>query len=263
VRLRQLCRIGATTYDESIGSLLFPGNVLSQQTLQQAVLAMETTLQLEAWQRPFICLRLDGGFGTDENLNWCLQRAYQIIAKGKSGKRANAWGRRVRQWQVILPDQRWIALSPEQLEFCVPTRTIALRWRNKQDQLKHGLLVVTDLDASLTDLSHRYNLRGAAEVAIRADKQGLLLTHRRKRAWVAQEIMILLNDLAHNFITTFRRIVLADTPLAEFGHQRLIQDVFTIPGQAIISNDHLIELQLLDSHPYARILADALPKLWQ
>lgn len=223
---------------------------------------MESTLQIGAWQRPFICLRLDGGFGTDENLNWCLHRKYQLVAKGKSGKRANAWARRVQHWQEILPDRRWIALSPKQHEFCVPTRTIALRWRNKNGQLKHSLLVLTDMDSTLTQLSHLYNLRGAAEVDIRNDKQGLLLTHRRKRSWVAQEILVLLNDLAHNFIIACQRILLADTPLAEFGHLRLIQDVFNMPGNAIIVDDQLIELQLPDSHPYAQTLADALSKLW-
>ena len=223
---------------------------------------MESTLQIAAWQRPAICLRLDGGFGTDENLNWCLQRKYQLVAKGKSGKRANAWARRVQQWQEMLPDRRWIALSPKQHELCVPTRTIALRWRNKKGQLKHSLLILTDLDSTLTELSHLYNLRGAAEVDIRNDKQGLLLTHRRKRSWEAQEILVLLNDLAHNFMIACQRAILADTPLAKFGHQRLIQDVFNMSGNAIIVDDQLVELQLPDSHPYAQTLADALPKLW-
>lgn len=223
---------------------------------------METSLQIKPEQRRFICLRLDGGFGTDDNLRWCLQRRYQLIAKGKSGKRAKAWGRSVQQWHEIIPDQRWIAFSQKQHNLDYPTRTIALRWRNKKGQLKHALLVVTDLSSSLTDLNRLYNLRGAAEVDIRNDKQGLLLTQRRKRSWEAQEIVILLNDLAHNFITAFRRTILADTPLATFGHQRLIQDVFTIPGVATIKDDQLIELQLSDSHPHAKVLAQVLPRLW-
>lgn len=223
---------------------------------------METALRLAPRQRPSICLRLDGGFGTDENLDWCLRRRYQLIAKGKSGKRANAWGRRVRDWQTILPDRRWIALSPQQLQFCRPTRTIALRWRTKRDQLKHALLVVTDLDSSLSELSTQYNLRGAAENNIRDDKQGLLLTHRRKRSWEAQEVLVLLNDMAHNFITTIRREIFYDTPLAHFGHYRLIQDLFSMPGRAIIRHDQLVALQFPVSHPYAHILADVLPRLW-
>lgn len=223
---------------------------------------METSLQIRPWQRRFICLRLDAGFGTDDNLKWCLQRQYQLVAKGKSGKRAQAWGRRVHQWQEVIPNRRWIAISQKQHEFGYPTRTIALRWRNKKGQLKHALLIVTDLYSSLAELNQLYNLRGAAEVDIRNDKQGLLLTQRRKRSWEAQEMIILLNDLAHNLISALRRTILADTPLASLGHQRLIHDVFNMPGIANIQDGQLIELQLSDTHPYAQVLATALPKLW-
>jgi hypothetical protein len=38
------------------------------------------------------------------------------------------------------------------------------------------------------------------QLVVRNDKQGLLLTHRRKRHWNAQETIILLNDLAHNWV---------------------------------------------------------------
>ena len=224
---------------------------------------MEETLRVSPRQRRHICLRLDGGFGTDDNLQWVLQRGYQLIAKSKSGRRAGAWGRQVQQWYELRPDQRWVAIAPRQLPFCVPTRTLALRWRNSKGKLKHALYVVTDLDSPLDAVCHRYDLRGGAEVDIRDDKQGLLLTHRRKRAWYAQEILVLLNDLAHNFISAFRREVLLDTPLAGFGPYRLIQDVFNIPGEVVIQGERLAELRLLETHPYAAIIAEALPRLWQ
>jgi len=246
-----------------VASLLYPGNTLSEQVLQEALWRLETTLQLSPAQRQQTCLRLDGGFGTDANLNWLLKRGYGLIAKTKAGRRAGAWGRRVQDWQELPPGQRWIALAPQQLQYGVPTRTLAFRWRNRQGKLKHALYVVTDMDSPLELICQKYNLRAAAEIDIRDDKQGLLLTHRRKRAWEAQEILVLLNDLAHNFITTFRRTALANTPLADFGPYRLIQDVFTIPGEAIIRDDRLVELRLLETHPYAQIMAQALPRLWQ
>ena len=230
--------------------------------LRQAVWSLETTLRLSPQQRPQTCLRLDGGFGTDDNLNWALWRGYGLMAKSKAGRRAGAWGRRVQHWQELQADQRWVAVAPEQLQFCAPTRTLAFRWRNRQGKLKHALYVVTDMDSSLETVCQKYNLRGGAEVDIRDDKQGLLLTHRRKRAWHAQEILVLLNDLAHNFIGTVRRIALADTPLADFGPYRLIQDVFTIPGEVVIHDKRLVELRLLETHPYADIMAQALPRLW-
>lgn len=246
-----------------MASLLYPGNTLSEQVLQEALWRLETTLQLSPSQRQQTCLRLDGGFGTDANLNWLLKRGYGLIAKTKAGRRAGAWGRRVQAWQELPPGQRWIALAPQQLQYGVPTRTLAFRWRNRQGKLKHALYVVTDMDSPLEVICQKYNLRAAAEIDIRDDKQGLLLTHRRKRAWEAQEILVLLNDLAHNFIATFRTTALANTPLADFGPYRLIQDVFTIPGEAIIRDDRLVELRLLETHPYAQIMAQALPRLWQ
>ena len=119
------------------------------------------------------------------------------------------------------------------------------------------------MDSSLEVICQKYNLRGGAEIDIRDDKQGLLLTHRRKRAWCAQEILVLLNDLAHNFMAAFRRTALVNTPLTNFGPYRLIQDVFTIPGEVVIRDERLIELHLLESHPYAEIMAQSLPRLWR
>jgi hypothetical protein len=255
--------VGLTEYAETVTSLLYPGNTLSEQVLHPAVWALETALNLPPWQRQCLCLRLDGGFGTDANLNWALRQGYGLVAKNKGGRRAGAWGRRAQDWTELEPDQRWVALAPEQLSLAGPTRTLALRWRNQRGQLKHALYVVTDLDSSLELICQKYNLRGGTEVEIRNDKQGLLLAHRRKRAWPAQEILVLLNDLAHNFITAFRRMVLTDTPLAEFGPYRLIQEVFNIPGEVVMRDERLVELRLLETHPYARIMAEALPRLWR
>ena len=108
-----------------MASLLYPGNTLSEQVLQEAVWGLETALQLSPPQRQQTCLRLDGGFGTDANLNWLLKRGYGLIAKTKAGRRAGAWGRQVREWQELPPGQRWIALAPQQLQYGVPTRTLA------------------------------------------------------------------------------------------------------------------------------------------
>jgi hypothetical protein len=235
---------------------------LSHQTLQDAIWNMETILSLSPAHRNQVLLRIDGGFGTDESLKWLLHQEYQLCAKCFSGRRAGAWGSQVEQWQVLDPDRRWAALAPQQLHFCVPTRTLAVRWMNKDGQLKHALYVVTDLTSPIDQLCHLYDLRGGAEVDIREDKQGLLLTHRRKRAWNAQEVLVLLNDLAHNFIVAFRRVALTNTPLETYGLYRLIQNVFSIPGEAVVDEDHLVELRLLQSHPFAEVMADALRRFW-
>lgn len=259
-----MCRLGATTYDETIGSWLYPGNTLGQHVLQSSVGHLEETLQLGWSERQATCIRIDAGFGTDANLDWLLQRDYQLVAKNQSGRRAGSWGERVVDWTTLVPDRRWVALPVQQLTFCRPTRTIAVRWLDREAKLKHALYVVTDLTTPLTALAHQYDLRGRLEVDIREDKQGLYLSKRRKRAWHAQEMLALLNDWAHNFLISFRYHILADTPLATFGLHRLVHDVLQIPGCAKFDDQgNLTELQLLASHPYAAIMADVLPRLWR
>lgn len=231
--------------------------------LKEAVAALEAGLGLTPRQRSQVCLRLDAGFGTDANLEWALAQQYQLVAKNNSGRRAGAWGSAIQDWQVVEPDQRWVGIPQQQLAFSVPTRTLAVRWRDVHKQVdKHALYVVTDLTHSPLEICHLYDLRGGAEIDIRDDKQGLLLTHRRKRSWQAQEVLVLLNDLAHNFLSMFRHQVLGGTPLASFGPYRLIQNAFNIPGQAIIDADQLVEVRLSADHPYAQIMAEALARLW-
>lgn len=236
---------------------------MSQSVLQEAVQALERVLGVPAGERHRLRLRMDAGFGTDENLRWVLRQGYQLIAKNNSGRRAGAWGQRITEWQVVEEGHRWVGLPAQQLEFSVPTRTLAVRWLDHaQNKLKHALYVVTDQQTSAVEVCRQYDLRGGLESDIRDDKQGLLLTHRRKRRWPAQETLVLLNDLAHNVLSMFRREVLVSTPLADWGVQRLIRDVLTIPGEAVICDDQLCELRLAETHPLAPILVEVLPRLW-
>jgi len=246
-----------------IASKLYPGNTLSQHVLKEAVFTLEDVLGVSREQRSRICLRIDAEFGTDDNLKWLLSRGYQVVAKNNSGRRAGAWGAKIQDWQVIEPERRWVGVPQKQLTFCVPTRTIAVRWQDAHKPIfKHALYVVTNLDLPLLDICHLYDLRAGAEIDIRDDKQGLLLTHRRKRLWYAQEVLVLLNDLAHNFLSMFHHKLLQHTPLGTFGPYRLIQNVLNIPGQVFVEDDRLVELRLLATHPYANILANVLPRLW-
>jgi len=231
---------------------------------RDAVGTLERVLCLRPEQRHQVCLRVDAGFGTDNNLNWALQQGYQLCAKNNSGRRAGAWGAQVQEWLEVDPGHRWVALPAQQLQFCAPTRTLALRWLDhRKNKYKHALFVVTDLHSSPLAICHQYDLRGAAEIEIRNDKQGLLLTHRRKRLWHAQQILILLNDLAHNVLSMFRSTALMHSPLESFGSYRLIQEVLNIPGELIFEDDLLLEVRLSSEHPYSKVLLDALPRLWQ
>jgi hypothetical protein len=259
---RQLVRIGATDYREVVASLLYPGFQTSLASLHPAVLTLERVLYLDEERRRGTLLRIDAGFGDDENLAWVLSRDYQLIAKGYSGKRAAAYARRVKHWIEIRPGERWVALCPMQLVFPVPTQTIVVRWLTSKEHFRHSLYITTDLDATPIEVAETYDDRGAGEVEIQTDHAGLLLRRRRKRRFAAQEMLVLLNDFAHNWLAWLYAWVLKDGPFHGFGPKRIVRDLLTIPGEADIVNGELIELRLKASHPYAAGMAEALEQLW-
>ena len=260
---RQLVRIGATDYREIIASLLYPGSQTSLASLQIAVLALERVLYMNPKRRQNTLLRIDGGFGSDDNLAWVLGRHYQLIAKGYSGKRAAAYARRVKHWTEIRPGERWVARSPVQLAFPMPTQTIVVRWLTPKRHFRHALYISTDLVATPIEVAETFDDRGAGEVEIQADHTGLLLRRRQKRCFAAQEMLVLLNDLAHNWLAWLYAWVLKNSLFNGFGPKRIIRDLLTIPGEALIANDELIELRLKASHPYAAAMVDVLEHLWQ
>lgn len=71
-------RVGATDYREIVASLLYPGSQTSLASLQIAVLALERVLYMDPKRRQNTLLRIDGGFGSDDNLAWVLGRHYQF-----------------------------------------------------------------------------------------------------------------------------------------------------------------------------------------
>ena len=92
--------MSAIPYQETLWSDVLPGNYLTMQCLQPAILAVESSFDLAPALRQHILYRLDGGSGTDENLRWLLDRDSQVIGKGFSGKRANALAGQVARWDT-------------------------------------------------------------------------------------------------------------------------------------------------------------------
>jgi hypothetical protein len=223
---------------------------------------LERVLPLSRTERQRTLLRTDGGFGTDGNLSWLLPHEYQVLLKGFSGKRAAAYARRVTDWTEIRANDTWIAWSPKQLVFPRPTRTAVVRQRTpKQD--RHALYITSLVDLSLPDLAELYDKRGRMEVEIQADKMGLLIARRRKSHFAAQEMLILINDWVHNLLAWVHANILRDSRFAGFGPKRIVRDLFSIPGEAIIVNDMLVELRLNEAHPYADAMARCLAQLWR
>ena len=96
---RQLARVLVPDTQEIIAEELYPGNRLSCQVFGEMLAEMEEILSLDTQEkRQGIYLRLDGGFGTDKNINHALWKGYQLLAKMFSGNRAKVLAQSVIQW---------------------------------------------------------------------------------------------------------------------------------------------------------------------
>lgn len=242
--------MSAIHYHETLWSELFAGNRSTMSCLEPAVLAVETSLDLQPAQRKHVVYRLDGGAGTDDKLRWLISRDYHVVAKGYSGQRAHALARQVTRWDPFGADA-FLGAVASPVDLGRPVQVVVKKWLLK-DQWQHSYYLTTLKLPSKQALMRSYNLRGGAEVEqFREDKGGLHLSARRKHTWQAQKTLIRLTDLAHNLLADFRYRGLAGSRFHQWGLKRIVRDLLQVPGQLHFQGAELKRIELLATHPYA------------
>ena len=278
-RGRQLGRVLATHYAELLVDQLYPGRHQLHQGLAALMTQAEQTLHLSEKQRENTIVRIDGGGGSDPEIEWLLHRQYHILLKVKNWNRAQSLAASVTEW---VPDTKvadrmlgWVA---EPHAYSRPTRQLAIRTPKAKGGYHYQVLVFTLPDAMLFELGrrpmpaapsapqvlrasmHAYDQRdGGLETPNRADKQGLGLNHRNKQRFPAQEMLILLAQLAHNFLIWMRDILAdVDEHFATFGLHRFVRDVLQIDGWLTLTPAGVIQnICLNPRHPLAATVQQA------
>jgi hypothetical protein len=283
-RGRQLGRVLATIYHEIVVDQLFNGTTYLRTALRPLVEAAEQILALDAAKRARTIVRIDAGGGSVGEINWLLERDYQVMAKDYSTQRAQKLALSVTDW-VDDPhsDGRQVGWVQEAATAYVrPVRRIAVRCRKKNGQWGVGVIIstltaadvltvtnqcpakVTDAAAVLLAYVYCYDQRGGGvETAIKDDKQGLGITKRNKKRFEAQQMVMLLNVLAHNVLVWARRWLTPILPQIErYGLRRLVRDVWHISG-FVERDDHgrLSRIVLNHLAPLAQGLGTALHQL--
>jgi Transposase DDE domain group 1 len=250
-------------YRETLGSLLYPGFVHSLSTLKPTIELTERVLRLKTPQRHGVVWRLDGGFGSDDAINWVLARDYQLVAKGYNSRRAQKVVRQVPSdaWQSVR-EHKWVAVVPEGVRYARRTQTLAVRWMTEKGQERCALLIHTLLNESPLQVVEYYDARGSMESEIKQDKLGLHLVRRRKQRWAAQEAWVILTDAAHNLLTWTHDWMWVGSRFETWGHLRLIHDVLNIPGYIAFKGTKLEKVALQRDHPYAPEMQDCLARLF-
>jgi len=259
---RQLARVHAAQYHETLFSHVYAGNQESSPAYVPTVQALESFLNLTPAQKQRTVLRSDAGFGSDANINYALAAQWQVVTKNKGGRRPDAFARQVPSdaWHALRPD-RWVAVAVAPPTYVRPTTCLVLRWLVADGECKHAILVSSVQPCTIAETVAQYDDRGTCETEIQADKAGLRIERRRKKRLAAQEALVLLTDIAHNLLAWMGQWMFANEPLADFGTTRLIDDVLQVPGRLFFDGQRLTEVQLNRQHPYADAVATGLERL--
>lgn len=261
---RQLVRVSTPDYKEVLFQKLYPGNTTSCEVLKRTIGEVERILGLQEdrTKRQRTLIRLDGGFGTDANLNWLMWRGYEFIAKGYGGKRAAKLAESV-------PEEGWAEGPTEGQDLGVPStphryarrsKTVVRRWFDEKSNRPYkDYLVSTFTELSAWQMAKLYDARGGMEVDIRGDKRGLGIEKRRKKSFHAQEALVLLAQLAHNLLIFFERWFLGGTKAKKLGVERLVREVMRMPAEVRIGRrGKKVRLKLPHLHPWARAVAEGI-----
>ena len=236
----------ATRYGEVVVDRLFEGRTSLASAFQPLIQAAEQTLGLDEAKRSHTLLRVDAGGGSLDDVNWALSRGYQFLGKDYSGQRARLLAASVTTW-IDDPDEpgRQIGWVEEPArEYVRDVVRIAVRKRKPNGQWGIAVLISSLLPAEVCELTgapaeagfdpktvllahvHLYDQRGGGvETSFKGDKQGLGLGKRGKKRFEAQQMVMLLNSLAHNVVVWIQRWLAGSAPtLQHYGPMRMVRD---------------------------------------
>jgi hypothetical protein len=261
----------ATRYDEIVIDRLYDGKRQLHRSLQELLTSAEDVLELPENKRKSTILRIDGGGGEDEDINWVLSRDYNLLVKVKSWRRAEKLTASVTQWH---PDpkvsDREVGWITQPHAYVKATRQLGLRNRKKNGQWSYHVLVFNLTDEMLFQLCERampgkvqpldvllaalqaYDRRGGGvETQNKGDKQGLGLSHRNKHRFAAQEMLVLLGQLAHDLVIWTRNdLAQVDPRFHKYGIERTVRDALHIDGCIATDAEGQIQnIVLNEKHP--------------
>jgi hypothetical protein len=278
---RQHGRVLAAQYDEIVVDRLYAGNTHLSSVMTAVIQETESVLNLSPEQRHQVLIRIDAAGGGEERIDWLLERGYQVHIKMFSWKRAAKLARSVEVWHPSPGHpNRQVGLVWRAYRFARPTIQVAARSAKAKGGWSYHVIVSSLAPEQVIALSGRppeaaweaepiiqayadvYDDRsGPIEHSFGEDHQGLPLCKRHRRAFVAQEMMLLLLSLAHNTLIWSREWLAEGYPQVRgLGILRLVRDVLQVPGLVTFdATSRLIQIELNALDPWATELVNA----WQ
>jgi hypothetical protein len=280
-RGRQLGRVVASRYGEVVTDRLFDGKTQLTKALVPLMMAAEQTLQLDEDKRRRTIVRVDAGGGSLDDVNWLLERGYQVQTKNYSGKSAAKLAKTVTQWfdDPAVPGRQFGLVMEPALDYVRPVTRIAVRHLQPNGKWKAAVLISTLIVKDVLALTGGpqtadhdqprilyayvtfYDQRGGGvETSLKEDKSGLGLTKRSKKRFPAQQMLMLLGSLAHN-VLVWARGWLSETAntISGYGMLRMTRDVFHVSGLVLFDQTGYVQqITLNQCAPLAHFLFQAL-----
>ena len=263
---RKTLRITASTYREILHETLLRGKATAVPALKAALQEVETHLGWTRERRVQIVLRMDGGFGTTEVLNWVLSRGYQVVAKISHSGRVRTLRQHLGPWESTSSPGREMATVLRPHRFCRTTRQWVIRTPKDKGGYQYAVLLTTVSDLEPATVADAYDGRAMIEATFCQDKQALGLVKRRQHKWEAQQMVLLLARLAHHILLWSKRW-LSQVPatrwrLEGYGLVRLLQEVYTVPGVTRWRRGWLVSVRFDPLHPLAKLLQQGFAALF-
>ena len=285
---RQLARMVCGETQEIFTQGLYPGKTNSDAVFKPMLSKLETVLELDTVEkRSRVRLRFDAGFGTDANINYALWRGYRLIGKMYNSRRIQKLVATVEDW-VSLPTRKGIkgrsaGWVKQPHRYGRRTVQVAVRTPKKDGTWSYAVLVSTDLTATLAALVLEYDRRsGAPENSFCQDYQALSLRKYRKASFIAQQVLLLLAELAHNLMIWMKTwfIEAVETPeaasektknahrkaremLQSRGLKRLRRDILAIPGKVCFQGKKVVGIRINPLYPMITHVSTACKALFQ
>ena len=263
---RKVLRWTASDYREILHETLLRGKASAVPALKTALGELETRLGWPRERRQRIVLRLDGGFGTTEVLNWLLSRGYQVVAKISHSGRVRKLRQAIGPWQPTSSPGREIAAVLHPHRFCRTTRQWVIRTPKDKGGYHYAVLVTTWSDYEPVALADAYDGRAMIEATFCQDKQALGLVTRRQRRWEAQQIVLLVARLAHHLLLWGKqwlsRVPATRRRLQGYGLMRLLRDVWAVPGVIRWRRGWMVSVRFSPLHPLATPLQESFSALF-
>jgi hypothetical protein len=264
---RKTLRITASLYREILHETLLRGKETAVPALKSALQEVESRLgwTRERWAQ--IVLRMDGGFGTTEVLNWLLSRGYQVVGKISNHGRVQKLRQHLGPWQPTSSPGRAMAAVLCPHRFCRTTRQWVIRTPKDKGGYQYAVLVTSLSDLEPTTVADMYDGRAMIEATFCQDKQALGLVKRRQHKWEAQQVVLLLARLAHHILLWSKRW-LSRVPttrwrLEGYGLVRLLQEGTTVPGVIRWRRGWMVSVHFDPLHPLAEALQQGFAALFR